>query len=143
MEVMQKQIKKYNLTILRLFEIILKLNPEQQEKLLSYAEELHFEDLRQSRRKGCHIPVNYTSQNRIHLDPIKNISKSGVFIETQTPLFIGEEIWLTFCMHGYDHPLKIKGEIVRANRLGVGVEYRDISPYLTEMLETLVKRMRG
>ena len=140
---MKRQIKKYNLAILKLFEIILKLNPEQQKTLLGYAEELLFEDMRQSVRKGCHIPVNYATENRIHLDPIKNISKTGAFIETQTPLFIGEQIWMTFRMRGYYRPLKIKGEIVRANRLGVGIEYRGISPYLTEMLDALVKRIQG
>ena len=126
-----------------MFEIILKLNQEQQAELLKYAEELRFKDKRKSMRKGCDIPVSYSTQYRIQLDSIKNISKSGLFIETRVPLIVGEEILMSFNIHGYDRPLKINGEVVRASRLGVGVVYKEISPYLGEMIDNLVKRIEG
>ena len=137
------ELKKYNPAILKLFEAILKLDQEQQARLLRYAEELSVQDMRTSVRKICNIPVSFSAQNRINLDPIKNISKGGLFIETTVPLKAGDEILMSFNMQGYDRPLKIKGVVVRINPLGIGVEYNEISPYITEMIDTLVKRLDG
>jgi Tfp pilus assembly protein PilZ len=61
--------------------------------------------------------------SRLYLFPIKNISKGGLFIETKVPFKAGEEILMSFNMQGYDRPLKIKGVVVRIDRLGVGIEY--------------------
>ena len=143
MESVNNEIKKYDVTIPKLFETILKLNQKQQEKLLKYADELLVEDKRMSVRKPCNIPVNYATQNRIYLDYIKNISKSGIFIETDKPLIVGEEILISFNMPGYDRPIKIKGEIIQANGLGVGVEYKEISPYIAQMIGALVEKIKG
>jgi len=136
-------IEKYNFTTPKLFETIFKLDQEQQEKILKYAEELLVEDKRVSVRKACNIPVDYATRNRIYLDHIKNISKSGIFIETHKPLNIGDEILMSFNMQGYDRPIKIKGEIVYKSRLGVGVEFKEISPYVAQMIGTLVERYKG
>ena len=60
--------------------------------LLKYAEELLMEDKRSSVRKACQVPINFASQNQIFTDQIKDISKSGLFIETNKPLFVGERV---------------------------------------------------
>ena len=137
---LNNQIKKYNVTIPKLFESILKLNQEQQEKVLKYTEELLFEDKRMGVRKACNIAVSYATRNQISAGQIKNISKTGIFIETHQPLIIGEEIMMSFNIQGYDRPIKIKGEIVYANPIGVGVVYKDISQYIAEMIDSLIIR---
>ena len=142
MSKLNNQIKKYNVTIPKLFETILKLNQEQQVRLLTYAEKLLVKDKRMAVRKECHITVSYATSNKMFLDHVVNISKSGLFIETQKPLIVGDEVLMSFNMQGYDRPIKIKGEIVYANRLGVGVAYKEISPYIVEMIDTLVKRIK-
>lgn len=143
MEVFTQPIKKYSVTIPRLFETILKMNPEEQEKALKYVEELFVEDKRKSVRKACHITINYAAQNRIYSDYIKDISKSGVFIETKNPLTVGEQINMSFNMQDFDRPFKVKGKIVSSSRLGVGVEYKEISPYIAQMIGALVDRMKA
>jgi Tfp pilus assembly protein PilZ len=65
-----------------------------------------------------------------------------LFIETKRPFNVGEEIMLSFNMHGYDRPFKIKGNIVRSNQQGIGVEFKEVKPYIAEMLGTLVERMK-
>jgi Tfp pilus assembly protein PilZ len=142
MSKLNNQIKKYNVTIPKLFETILKLNQEQQVRVLTYAEKLLVKDKRMAVRKACHITVSYATSNKLFLDHVINISKSGLFIETQKPLIVGDEVLMSFNMQGYDRPIKIKGEIVYANRLGVGVAYKEISPYIAEMIDTLVKRIK-
>lgn len=136
-----KEIKKYNLTIPKLFETILKLDQDQQERVLRYAEELIYEDKRTAVRKVCEIPINFSTRNRIYVDNIKDISESGLYIETNKPLLVGDVIYMSFSMQGYDRPFKISGVIVHKNRMGVGVEFKEVRPYIEQMLSALVKRL--
>ena len=134
--------RKYNITIKKLFDAILKLSQEQQERLIIYVEEFIAENKRISIRKAYKIPISYATQNRIYSDNISDISESGLFIETNRPFNIGEDIILSFNMHGYDRPFKVKGKIVRSNQQGIGVEFKEIKPYIAEMLGALVKRIK-
>ena len=52
-------------------------------------------------------------------------------------------IYMSFNMHGYDRPFKLKGVIVYRNRMGVGVEFKDVRPYIEQMLGALVNRLKG
>jgi len=135
-------LKKYNVVIPKLFQIILNLPEEKQSVLLKYAEDLLTKERRAFIRKSCSIPVSYATYDRMYTNIIKNISQKGVFIETQRPLFVGEEVILSFSMAGFGKPLKVKGEIVQVNRSGIGVEFKNTSPYIEEMLATLINRMK-
>ena len=138
----EKANKKYNIVISKLFQVVINLGQEQQEALLRHAEELLLKEKRSSIRKPCRIPINYAAYDRVFSNHIKNISANGLFIETQRPLLVGDEIVMTFRLDGFDKPFKIRGEIAHATRAGVGVEFKDISPYIEEMLSTLVKKMK-
>ena len=142
MGISDNKVKKYNITIKKLFDSILKLNHEQQTQVMIYVEELLAENKRISVRKACNIPINYATQDRIYSDNIADISKSGLLIETKRPLNVGEEIVLSFNMQGYDRAFKIKGNIVRSNQQGIGVEFKEVKPYIAEMLGALVKRIK-
>lgn len=136
-------LKKYNVVIPKLFQIILNLPEEKQHLLLQYAEELLIKERRAFIRKKCSIPVSYATYDRVYSNIIKNISQKGVFIETQRPLFVGEELILSFSIAGFGAPLKVKGEIVQVSRSGIGVEFKNMSPYVREMLGTLIDKMKA
>jgi len=142
MGISNNKVKKYNISIKKLFDAILKLSQEQQSQAMIYVEELLAENKRASVRKVCNIPISYATQNRIYSDNIADISKSGLLIETKRPLNVGEEIVLSFHMQGYDRPFKIKGNIVRSNQQGIGVEFKEVKPYIAEMLGALVERIK-
>ena len=141
MKLSQSESKKYNVVIPKLFQMVLNLPEEKQAVLLKYAEDLLTVERRAYIRKSCSITVSYATYDRYYTDTIKNISQKGIFIETQRPLFVGEEIAMSFSVDGYDKPIKIKGEIVQVNRSGIGVEFKDMSPYIEEMLAKLIDRM--
>ena len=141
MESPAEAIKKYNVVIPKLFQIILNLSEDKQSLLLQYAEELLVRERRSFIRKSCSIPVSYATYDRVYTNTIKNISQKGVFIETRRPLFVGEELLLSFSMAGIEKPLKVKGEIVQVNRSGIGVEFKNMSPYVEEMIARLIHRM--
>ena len=150
---MQTYFKNENkfrpVTTKKLFDAIIRLNHEQQTQVLSYVDELLAkeklvaEDQRKSDRKVCDISVNYAAENRIFSDKIKDISKEGIFIESERSLRVGEEVALSFNLQGYDRPFKVKGKIVRSNKLGFGLEFQEIKPYIAEMLSALIERMNG
>ena len=142
MNVPETSLKKYNVVIPKLFQIILNLPEEKQLALLQHAEELLVKERRAFVRKSCSIPVSYATYDRVYSNIIKNISQKGVFIETQRPLFVGEELILSFSMPGFGKPLKVKGEIVQVSRSGIGVEFKNMSPYVEEMVATLINRMK-
>jgi Tfp pilus assembly protein PilZ len=135
--------KKYNIVIKKLFDAILKLNEMQQMQVMMYVEELLAENKRTLVRKACDIQINYATRNRVYSDKITDISKNGLFIETKTPLKVGEVIMLSFNMQGYDRPFKIKGKVVHSNQRGIGVEFKETNPYIAEMLGALVERIKG
>jgi Tfp pilus assembly protein PilZ len=142
MEIPQTALKKYNVVIPKLFQIILNLPEEKQVALLQHAEELLVKERRAFVRKSCSIPVSYATYDRVYSNTIKNISQRGVFIETQRPLFVGEELVMSFSMKGFGKPLKVKGEIVQVSRSGIGVEFKNMSPYVEEMISKLINRMK-
>ena len=142
MNIPETALKKYNVVIPKLFQIILNLPEEKQVALLQHAEELLVKERRAFVRKSCSIPVSYATYDRVYSNTIKNISQKGVFIETQRPLFVGEELVLSFSMKGFGKPLKVKGEIVQVSRSGIGVEFKNISPYVEEMIAKLIGRMK-
>ena len=142
MKAPDRDLKKYNVVIPKLFQVVLNLPEEKQTALLKYAEELLTIERRAFIRKSCSLPVTFATYDRVYTNTIKNISQKGVFIETQRPLFVAEELMLTFSIAGFEKPLKIKGEIVQVNRNGIGVEFKDMSPYVEEMLATLIDRMK-
>ena len=142
MKVTETALKKYNVVIPKLFQIILNLPEEKQLALLQYAEDLLIKERRAFIRKTCSIPVSYSTYDRVYSNTIKNISQKGVFIETQRPLFVGEELIMSFSMPGFGKPLKVKGEIVQVSRIGIGVEFKSMSPYVEEMITKLINRMK-
>jgi Tfp pilus assembly protein PilZ len=142
MEAEEKDTKQYNVVISKLFQVVINLGEEQQEALLHHAEELLVKEKRSGKRKPCSIPINFAAYDRVYSNHIKNISSQGLFIDTQRPLLVGDEIVMTFRLDGFDKPLKVRGEIAHATRDGVGVEFKDISPYMEEMLRTVIKRMK-
>ncbi len=74
-------------------------------------------------------------------DNILNISRSGVFVETQRPIFVGEEVLLKFTIKGFDEQFRIRGEVTRASRKGIGVEFIEVESNLLN-LKTFFEKKR-
>jgi Tfp pilus assembly protein PilZ len=142
MNIPEAALKKYNVVIPKLFQIILNLPEEKQLALLQYAEDLLIKERRAFIRKKCAIPISYATYDRVYSNTIKNISQKGVFIETKRPLFVGEELIMSFSLSDFDKPFKVKGEIVQVSKSGIGVEFKNMSPYVEEMVAMLINRIK-
>jgi Tfp pilus assembly protein PilZ len=131
-----QRIKHYNVTISKLIKLILSLNEEHQDALLKKGQELLSKEKR-APRKSCKIPVKYKTFDRVYSDQIMNISQSGVFIETRRLIFVGEEILMDFKIEGINKALGIEGKVVHASSRGVGIEFKNVDPSLSQILPAI------
>jgi Tfp pilus assembly protein PilZ len=63
---------------------------------------------------------------------IRNVSSSGIFIQTQQELPVGEEIAVSFTFPNSGNRVKATGKVVRTTYAGMGIE---IQVYFKENLE--------
>ena len=118
--------QKYNIVLAKLFNLIIDLNEEQQWVLLKEVEKKFLKEKRGNVRKPCRVPVRYINNNRIFSGFIINFSHDGCFIETDEPLFVGEEILMDIGFDSYNKAIRINGIVAHVNRLGIGVKYKEI-----------------
>ena len=133
--------QKYNTYTTKLFNLILTLNPEQQRFLLKNVEKFILKEKRTSARKVCRIPVKYFYKERIYSNFIINISRDGCFIEAQKPLLAGEKILMDIQLDGDDKSFRIKGEVANTNRIGMGIEFEEVSSNLQKKLSYLLYKI--
>ncbi|MFO0664949.1 MAG: PilZ domain-containing protein [Polyangiaceae bacterium] len=70
---------------------------------------------------------------------ITNISRSGVFVRAQTPLPIGTRVNLCFTVIMDDiETIEGVGEVVRVEKDGMGVVFRELSSYSKSLIEKLL-----
>ncbi len=134
-------LRKYNVAIAKLFDLILKMNEGQQMELLKKAEKLFFVERRGSKRIACRVPVRYAIDDRIFSNYISNISRNGIFIESDNSKIVTKEILLDFKLDGLSNPMKIIGEIVFVTSTGFGVAFKHVDAKLADMIESAVDKM--
>jgi len=136
------KLKKYNLTIARLLEVILSMSEEQQAAILRQADEMVKGDRRNFNRKACHLAVDFATSDRTHKGYINNISRQGVFISAKAPVIIGEEVLMVFKVSKDAKSVKLKGEVAHATRWGIGIEFSDKGLKFEQMLDNLIHQVK-
>ena len=111
--------KEKKRAISRLVELIKKMNDDQLQSLIEFAEEIHRKKKRVHERIPCLIAADCVHQSRASNNYVKDISFGGVFIETGEPLSEGDEITMTLSLSHHVKPFKITGEVVRTASEGV------------------------
>ncbi|HEY8074565.1 MAG TPA: PilZ domain-containing protein [Labilithrix sp.] len=71
---------------------------------------------------------------------VTNISRTGVFIRAQRPLAVGTKVNLTFTVIITDGIETIEGvgEVVRVEKDGMGVVFRELSGYSKDLIDKLL-----
>jgi Tfp pilus assembly protein PilZ len=109
--------------IKQIIKLVKRMSPDDQQHLLLELEQRIAQNKRGHNRKSYFMVVDYATQDRMHIDFIKDISESGVFIRTHMPLKIGQEVSLTFPFPDHKKHIKIGGKIVRTTEEGIGIEF--------------------
>ena len=115
----------------RLFELISAMSETEKRELLEKLEKWEqskFKDSRKHPRKHTSIFAVFSGQDCYFRDYISDISAGGLYIETQTALFIDQELLITFFLPDAGAPIKIKGKVVRTDSKGIGIKFNELLP---------------
>jgi uncharacterized protein (TIGR02266 family) len=102
----------------------------------------------ESRRQEARVTINkeFDSFDQFVREYVTNISRSGVFIKTATPLSIGSVVNLKFTvvMDGVE-TIEGEGEVVRVeqNPSGMGVVFKKLGHYSERLVERLLTQPSG
>jgi uncharacterized protein (TIGR02266 family) len=138
----------------QLFKTIIDLSDVQQLNLLSQLEKMPFSEpvsqtlslddeessMRGHRRKRCLIRVTYSTREQSFQDYILDISAVGVFIETDHPFSVGQDMILTFKLPNYQQPLKLDAAVAWIGNKGIGVKFKALSPYQEEIIQSFIEK---
>lgn len=99
-----------------------------------------FRWVREYPRLPCYIQVDFAAEGRAYRSNIRDISASGVFIETNNSFTVGQEIALCFALSesGDMLPFKLKGSVARVYPDGIGVQYSHMTNYQREIINVLI-----
>jgi hypothetical protein len=117
----------------QLLELILDMSEAETEELL---EELNHrrtskneeKERRKHPRKRTFSHIDCSGNKCVFTDFIQNISESGLYIETQMPLFTDQELLMSFSHPTNNNPINITGTIVRIDLNGIGVRFDELIP---------------
>jgi Tfp pilus assembly protein PilZ len=127
--------------------IFIALNQLDRDSLLTRLRPFKHPDFRWVReypRLPCYLQVDFAAGGKAYRSCIRDISASGVFIETGETFKIGQETALCFTLSGSDDmlPLKLKGKVTRLYPDGIGVQYLNMTQYQREIINTLIGKPR-
>ena len=133
-----------------LAKLIIDLGEEQQLALLERLKEMTSVEIpertvdldeREIPRVPCNIDIDYTTRDRSYTNTILDISPAGVFIETDDPPEIGQNITLIFSFLASEGHFEITGEIVWRSSQGIGVKFYDMSLDKQKWIQDFVRKI--
>ncbi len=93
------------------------------------------------KREGERVIINkeFESFDAFIQEYVTNISRTGVFIRAQKPLAVGTKVNLTFTVitDGIE-TIEGVGEVVRVEKDGMGVVFRELSTYSKDLIDKLL-----
>ena len=92
-------------------------------------------------RTGERVTINkeFESFDAFIQEYVTNISRTGVFIRAQEPLAVGTKVNLRFTVIMDDiETIEGIGEVVRVEKDGMGVVFRELSGYSKDLIDKLL-----
>jgi hypothetical protein len=100
------------------------------------------------KRENDRLTINkeFESFDAFIQEYVTNISRTGVFIKSTTPLSVGTRVNLRFTVIMEDiETIEGIGEVVRVEKdpPGMGVVFRELSAYSKDLIDKLLTQRRG
>jgi len=150
--ILYKQLVKDNIDA-ELFKLIIDMSEEEKTQLLMQLgalsdeyEALKTVDLdadnsfmRENPRKLCLLSVKCTIEDRSFKSYIIDISKLGVFIESNDRFPVGQKILMAFKLPNYFEAFQLDGRIARSGPRGIGVKFDNLSPDQEDVIRKFIE----
>lgn len=132
------------MVIARLFVLINQVDKDTLLHRLRPFQHKDFRWIREYPRLSCYLMVDFASGGKAYRSCIRDISASGVFIETTDSFEPGQELALCFTLTESDEmlPFKINGQVTRIYSDGIGVRYEDVTDYQREIIGALLNKIK-
>lgn len=153
--ILYKQLVKDRI-VQEIFKLIIDLPEDQKYQLLAklggivQADEpmktINLDDsesfMRENPRKICLIPTTCKVENRSFKSYIIDISKVGVFIESNDVFAVGQLIMMAFKLPNDPNVFKLQGRIARSGPKGIGVKFQQISPTQEDVILRFIETQK-
>ena len=124
-----------NSTLEEISQRVRTLAPEEQQEIL---EIIKSRQKRTFQRADKTVEIDVLVGEQLIQTVLKNISASGVFFKNSRQVDVDQDVRVVFAMPGVDKPFKLEGKIVRVEPDGLAVEFKEMTPYLMQILDEAV-----
>ena len=105
----------------QLVELISKMSDGEQEKLLEALKKRRAEE--REERMALYTETRFTVGDEEYKGIVLDLSSSGLFIETDEPFSIGQEISINWQRSQDAKIIKVRGRIARVESNGIGIQF--------------------
>ncbi len=97
-------------------------------------------DVRHSPREPYTELLNFESKNGSHYGHARDVSSTGVFIETPAAFELGEAVDLVLTFISAPNPLKLAGHVVRKVEGGIGIQFDAVSQSQVREMDSIISK---
>jgi hypothetical protein len=102
-----------------------------------------YDEKRRYKRFRCSLPVEFVHNEWSYKAIINNISLSGIFIQTENPFSLGDELDIAFHSQTLEKGCRIPGVVVRRATNGIGIELQQMNINQMAILRTIINEVAG
>jgi len=126
-------------TLIQLAEIAKQLPDDKKKALLDLLAKWKA-DVRQAPRQPYTELLNFTSKSGSHYGHAKDVSSTGVFVETPASFEIGESVSLVLTFISAPNPVKLTGVVVRIAEHGIGLHFNSVSQSQVKDMDSIISK---
>lgn len=98
-----------------------------------------YKDLRQHPRFECLIAVDFDLSDWSYKSFVRDLSLGGAYIETDQPISIGQEVFITVNTKNPKACCTIAGKVCRRDERGAGIKFEELSLFQRNVIKSITK----
>ena len=114
------------------------LTQDQQKEILEILKTWQAGKQREHQRLKSRVDIDVVVGDRIIQTDARDISASGIFINTSGKFETNQSVRVVFSVPGFDKPFKLQGMIVRVEKNGLAIKFENITPYFKKILDDVI-----
>jgi Tfp pilus assembly protein PilZ len=116
-----------------LMNLLLETHKNQDEQKTGKADQRAFP------RFDCHVKVDFDINDWSYEGVIKNISLGGIYLQTNHPITVGNEIIVALSSLDKSRLCNVRGKVIRRDAVGIGVQFNELSMYQQQVVQSYLK----
>jgi len=115
------------------------LTHEQQKDVMEYLKSLQKDGQRRYSRLSTRFRIDAViDDNKVVQTDTRDISASGVFINTNMQFKTGKSAIVVVSMPKRNSPMRLHGKITRIEKSGMAIKFDNVSPYFEKILDDAI-----